>query len=720
MDHLNSLSDEELRQRLLQYGLPNLPVTKTTRNTLIRRLRTYMEGEQAKLKRATTFATRYSSDEEASDQEIRRRPNTTMPPPKTNNRRTNPPTITKTSPRSQSVYVSPVVRHFNTDSEDDLEHQFTATTSNLNSSFSRRNIGLSPSSSISRTSTYYPSTYSRTFDRSNDSNVFQTREQTATTNGHSSNEYSQGLSTNYRRPALSTSTPSPRRSTLSTASSLSRTRYLNETFATAPNDADIVYQTDRHAVGSVGTSSSSIGATVGHFFTKLNEQFSIILGLFVVFFAAVAIIYISISPDLASTMNVQEAVYSLCAYDHPDSRGVVCVNNEDLNSTLDLIRLTATELQRRMELNKCKDKSIPFTMSAKEVVNNAMRQNNNYPLISLIKDLHNMEYLIKMNPQWSIANCDSNGYNLSFDDVIEMRKTQSNYFMILKPRLPFMCSLYNKMGVFFTIIGWIGLICSVVYGVYFIYRIAMDVIQSNRDKKNLLIADIITAVMEKAEDDPTNPHVVVNHLRDKLLSAPSRSNLEWAWDQAIDFLEKNDSRIKFEIGCRNGEDCRLMKWVDTAGSSGGKRAFAKKWQCSAYDKLNKIKDPPTQCLKIRQMFEKHEVNNPNLKQVITDALLEKAENKCKIHDIELDLNTCCVYVRCATPADAGMVHDLVNGWWFDGRLVSIKFLRIDRYMSRFPHSTGVGFLQPSNTNNSSMTYYVEESGRVRPQGADDD
>lgn len=68
---------------------------------------------------------------------------------------------------------------------------------------------------------------------------------------------------------------------------------------------------------------------------------------------------------------------------------------------------------------------------------------------------------------------------------------------------------------------------------------------------------------------------------------------------------------------------------------------------------------------------------------------------------------------------AGMVHDLVNGWWFDGRLVSIKFLRLERYLSRFPHSTGVALLQPSNTNNLSMSYCVEESGRA-PQGSADD
>ncbi|XP_037042933.1 inner nuclear membrane protein Man1 [Bradysia coprophila] len=715
MDHLNSLSDQELRQRLLQYGL-NLPITHSTRSTLIKKLRMHMDNEQKKLKQATSLVTRYSSDEDNSDKETRRQHRTTMPPPKTNRKLTSAPTKTNISPRSQSVYVSPVVRHY-TDSEDDSG---ASATNSLNKTFSNAQISNKNNRSYirGRTSQNFISGYDRSSTSSNTS-LSKSREHLATSNGHSDDlfsDYSHGLSTHYPRSTLSTSSLSPRRLTQTINASPIRSRHFNETFASGPSESNIVHQADRQPVRT----SVSIGTALSSFFTKLNEQFSIILGLFVVFFAVVAIIYISISPDLASTVNVQEAVYNLCSNDHLDSKGVMCIHTDDINSTLNLIKMTATELQKRMELNKCKDSSIPFTMSAKEVVNNAMQKSSNYPLITLINDLHNMEYLIKMNPQWSIANCDSNGYNLSFDDVVELRHKQSNYFVILKPRLPFMCSLYNKMGVFFTIIGWIGLISSVVYSVYVIYRMIVNYIQSNRDKKNLLIADIITAVMEKAEDDPTNPLVVVNHLRDKLLSAPARSNLEWAWDQAIDYLENHDSRIKFEIGCRNGEDCRLMKWVDTAASSGGKRAFAKKWQCSAYDKLNKIKDPPTQCLKIRQMFEKHEVNNPNLKQIVTDALLEKAENKCKIHDIELDLNTCCVYVRCATPADAGMVHDLVNGWWFDGRLVSIKFLRIERYLSRFPHSTGVALLQPSNTNNLSMSYCVEESGRARPQGSADD
>lgn len=66
MDNLDQLSDDELRRRLLQFGFPNLPVTSTTRRILIKKLRNYMDTERSKLRRETTHATRYSSDEEGN------------------------------------------------------------------------------------------------------------------------------------------------------------------------------------------------------------------------------------------------------------------------------------------------------------------------------------------------------------------------------------------------------------------------------------------------------------------------------------------------------------------------------------------------------------------------------------------------------------------------------------------------------------------------------
>lgn len=209
MDSLNSLSDQELRQRLLQYGL-NLPVTSSTRNLLIKKLRNHMESEQAKLKQATSYVTRYSSDEDTSDHEVKRRQRATMPPPKTNIKRINPPSITKISPRSQSVYVSPVVRHnMNTDSDDDNDRAKTST-NNLNSTFSNAYGGSTNNRSYTArrtSSTLYPSTthptLSQSFTSSHSNNSSVSREHIATTNGHSDDLFSDY--SHYRRPALSLS-----------------------------------------------------------------------------------------------------------------------------------------------------------------------------------------------------------------------------------------------------------------------------------------------------------------------------------------------------------------------------------------------------------------------------------------------------------------------------------------------------------------------------------
>ena len=64
MEDLNGLTNEELKYRLTQFGFPNLPVTNTTRKVLIKKLKHYMDNGKSKLKRETTYATRYSSDED--------------------------------------------------------------------------------------------------------------------------------------------------------------------------------------------------------------------------------------------------------------------------------------------------------------------------------------------------------------------------------------------------------------------------------------------------------------------------------------------------------------------------------------------------------------------------------------------------------------------------------------------------------------------------------
>lgn len=110
------------------------------------------------------------------------------------------------------------------------------------------------------------------------------------------------------------------------------------------------------------------------------------------------------------------------------------------------------------------------------------------------------------------------------------------------------------------------------------------------------------------------------------------------------------------------------------------------------------------------MFDSSEVDQANLKQSIVESIIEKVGTRCKICDVQLDVQSCCVYIRCASEEDAGTIHKEINGWWFDKRLISIKFLRLERYLSRFPsprpsHFTFTPTRQPTlthKTHNSTL------------------
>ncbi len=63
-DELSSLTDQQLRSRLLQYGLANMPITDTTRKVLVGKLRKAIEGEKSAPRRETMHVTKFPTDEE--------------------------------------------------------------------------------------------------------------------------------------------------------------------------------------------------------------------------------------------------------------------------------------------------------------------------------------------------------------------------------------------------------------------------------------------------------------------------------------------------------------------------------------------------------------------------------------------------------------------------------------------------------------------------------
>lgn len=181
MEDLHSLSNEDLKYRLTQFGFANLPVTSTTRNVLIKKLRKHMETEKSKLRRETSYATRYSSDEELSntekDKSVKKRAaaprstiaaisqpsgrnsrsglsNPTMPPPSP--KRTQPTTwgASPTTKPKSTVYVSPLIQS-GSDSDEESDSNSAIADVGLGSSFLSRyssNLsatGISPRATLS-------------------------------------------------------------------------------------------------------------------------------------------------------------------------------------------------------------------------------------------------------------------------------------------------------------------------------------------------------------------------------------------------------------------------------------------------------------------------------------------------------------------------------------------------------------------------------------------
>ena len=124
------------------------------------------------------------------------------------------------------------------------------------------------------------------------------------------------------------------------------------------------------------------------------------------------------------------------------------------------------------------------------------------------------------------------------------------------------------------------------------------------------------------------------------------------------------------------------------------------WQGDAFNRSDKLSHSPTSCLKIRNMFDLALINSDSqVEAKIHNDILEKCSpsntkyfntlSTCSILHISCDRKSKegCVYVKCSSNEAAGRVYQNLNGTWYNGKLLNVKFLRGDRYLERFPESS---------------------------------
>ncbi|XP_052435969.1 inner nuclear membrane protein Man1-like [Carassius gibelio] len=331
------------------------------------------------------------------------------------------------------------------------------------------------------------------------------------------------------------------------------------------------------------------------------------------------------------------------------------------------------------------------------------------------------ENLIETSLEWIMKTKDFVGIRLigadpaqPVENVSEISRLES-----IHPRMSFFCRLRRA---FFTVIykvlfilAGIGVVLGLVYYMKYRWRKEEEETRQMYDMVERII-DVMRSHNEACQENKDlQRYLPVPHVRDSLVQPQERKKMKKVWDRAVAFLSANESRIRTETQRIGGADFIVWRWLQPSMSPDKMSSMPSKvWQGQAFP-LDRRNSPPnslTPCLKIRNMFDPVMEVGENWHLAIQEAILEKCSDNDGIVHIAVDKNSKegCVYVKCLSAEHSGKAFKALHGSWFDGKLVTVKYLRLDRYHQRFPQALGCNMpLKPSNSSMNSMSRLNQRS-----------
>ncbi|XP_011502933.1 PREDICTED: inner nuclear membrane protein Man1 isoform X2 [Ceratosolen solmsi marchali] len=807
-----ALSDSELRTKLFEYGYSVGPVTQTTRNILVKKLKALMESRGTANSRHS-MAARYSSDDTDDDTSASakkkkkallntRRQTLANPMP--------PPAVTPiTSPNiGKNSSKKKTSRNLNTtESEVDYNDTLSSLTNRSiiktdktyikNNKQSKNNDGLETGSDsdavedISQqaiivtkfgggtTKLYNDRTLNITAADVNLSKSYETNWRRSSKDAHDINSHTNSsiikderylvnlpksrthldsnrndslpkenikkddiLST-FETPYLSEFTrrlsvqasvnpPSLSKSTLKgqkyRVSGLSNTLEVKETDSnghfisplrnTYPSSSSMTYVTSSldktRDINKVFKSSNVLREDV-----KNNQNFisKILVIVLALFFGGLTIVYLRLEgktdnfPLLSADSDIPVCI--LASYGQ--NKRTDCIPEDKVQDTLLLIKRLHQILLKQAVSAKCDSTKEPPYLN-----NNDIKTFLNYEVMAHL--------LIFKNPKWGIFLIeiadDNETHELldSMDEVILKRSKGKLGLLIPEPDLPLQCLMRKRIFTVFStlLIAAFGALviigCQKMVLAYWRYR-------KNTEREVFNLVSEIINILEIHHQSfvSTNlgsiqeTYLAINHIRDNLIPPKDRKNLAGLWEKAVKFLDENESRIRREVQLVAGEEFQVWRWLpsnSTTSNSIGSNSvpkMSKVWQGSAFETMegsvNSLACSPTPCLKIRHMFDPDVEFEEDWETKVKDAILEKCSENVNILHIKVDRGSRegCVYMKCLSQDDAGKAYKALHGCWFDGHLVTVKYLRLERYHERFPEAVHFSTsLKPSNNQRLSM------------------
>ncbi|PSN58467.1 Inner nuclear membrane protein Man1 [Blattella germanica] len=286
-----------------------------------------------------------------------------------------------------------------------------------------------------------------------------------------------------------------------------------------------------------------------------------------------------------------------------------------------------------------------------------------------------LKVLILSNPHWGISVIDIATGITGEDKSYHKNLVETGSLVVIEPGLPLLCYLKLVMfrilpllGVIFF--GFIGLFSARSATLWYLRR-------RERDKLDMfnLVEQIIDVLVrhQQAAPSPAPVYLPVNHVRDEIIPSTDRTRMTPLWDSAVKHIHENESRIRCDTQMHGGEEIAVWSWIPHAVYQKSPREVADNWPVR-----------------------------------IEDAVLEKCEEQdvTAMHIyVDRSNRDGCVYLKCASQEDAGRAYRALHGWWFDSHLVTVKYLRLERYHERFPEAVDATIpLHPSNNQKLSLQW----------------
>jgi len=415
---------------------------------------------------------------------------------------------------------------------------------------------------------------------------------------------------------------------------------------------------------------------LGNGYTR-NTQYIILL--FIGFFVVIFGLYFT-SIQSSTVILPPGILNSLCA--KKSLQGFDC--DTEQKRVQHLYSSLVSQVQDKYIRNQCEKSDIEPTVDAQTI----------FEYISTHENLpsREVEELVELFKSIAKTYTDSPiGFDTSFNINVQ-------------PNLPVLCAVKNIFTNMFYLILWLGIVSLSIVSLYFGICYMTTKSEKHKQEVNHLVENIIDLLKQQAQYRPNEGYLPIIHIRDQLIPPNERQKKSKIWTEVEQYFTESESRVRSEIQQIDGEDFQVWRWVQPMSPVTVKKV----WQGQAFEtnegSMNSPQPSPTSCLKIRHMFGPDSMLGVDCETRVKDAILEKCESVEVLHlSVDRSSHEGCVYVKCASPAEAGKAYRQLHGFWYDGKLVTVKFLRLERYHQRFPDAVSTTTpLMPSNNEKRSL------------------